>query len=268
MNGLSGKNLRLIIGAVVVALILAGVAVTVYLTQQNQDPRSRADEPNAVCTPPPAPTNVKIEYPNCEGQECSFTKANCTWETPPEASGSSVLVIEVESNTTVLEATYSAEIKKTVFDVTTQKTYKCSVSVFNSCGQTSNISSHQVLCDADIPFNTPTPTIFVAAAPTNTPTPTLTLSPTPTRTPTPTIRPSATPVPTTGSTPIPTVFATIAPTLVPTSIPAATLAPTTAPTLQPTAVPTIPNTGSTATTIGAIGIVLVLIVGGAILLIF
>lgn len=75
------KRTVLLIGALLIIVLLIGL--TVYVSQQQQEVRSRAfedvDTPidnqsalqsisptSAACTPPAAVANVRVEYPNCQ----------------------------------------------------------------------------------------------------------------------------------------------------------------------------------------------------------
>ena len=76
-----------IVTFVLLLLLAGGVVVGVYLVRQNQDVRSRADEPTFTaqeqtledqtqnqqnqgaqgsCTPPAEVTNVQVDYPACD----------------------------------------------------------------------------------------------------------------------------------------------------------------------------------------------------------
>jgi hypothetical protein len=127
--------------------------------------------------------------------------------------------------------------------------------------------------------NTPTPT--PTATPTKTPTPTPTKTPTPTRTPTPTA--TKTPTPTATNTPTQAPTATLAPTQTPTPTqePTLTFTPTpspfdqitNAPTPLPpintyTPTPTLAPAGSITQTIGIIGGIIIVVLGGIFLLVF
>jgi uncharacterized protein YkwD len=125
------------------------------------------------------------------------------------------------------------------------------------------------------PTNTSTPTNTPTSTPTKTPTSTPTRTSTPTATLTPTLTPTGTPTPTPTSIPLvvsPTasVSATLAPTATATLIPTATLTPTTviatATDVPPTATPSIAQPGGITSTIGILGGVIIVILGGIFLL--
>lgn len=194
--------------------ILGGIGITVFLLNQQQDTRSRAQVAptpilntilptstpaittpsptttlvaanNASCPALPAVIGVKVEYPGCQGTQCEFTQASCSWTESAGAVSYNVTVTQVESGTAVkTNESIPAETTKIIFPITQNKTYKCDVIAVSSCGSLSAVSSDQLLCEADAIIDTPTPVVI---PPTATPTvlPTATLAPT--KTPTPTI---------------------------------------------------------------------------------
>jgi hypothetical protein len=181
-------------------LFLVGIPATLYLVKQQQEPQSQAQQ---ACTPPAAPTNMDIDYPDCGdgtvGSQCDPSKALCRWDPVADAVSYNIVVTEVESSNVVL--TQSVTDTRLSFSVTPGNTYKCEVSAINSCQATGPTGSHQEVCAIDG---------LVTATPTATPTVPPT-TPTPTFTPTPTlitVLPTDTPAPTdifTTPTPIPTV---------------------------------------------------------------
>lgn len=194
----------LILGAVGFFLI-AGIAITLLLLKNSQDVRSRAQAlptpaitatpgvgsasptaplaqiNDAACPAPAATNNVLVDFPNCEGINCSFTDASCTWDASADATTYNVTITEVEAGTQVKQESLATGVLKTVFPVTQGKTYKCEVSAKNACGATGAATSHQLLCVVD-----------AMVSPTEAPTPTIA----PTATPTPTVAPTNTPIPT------------------------------------------------------------------------
>ena len=118
------------------------------------------------CTTPDAPQNVTVDYPSCQGTQCSFTDADCNWGAVSGAANYSVKVTEVDSNTVVKNTTVSSGTTYT-FPVTQNKTYRCDVSAVNSCGTAGAAGSGQALCAVDgltvstapsaTPVVTPTP---------------------------------------------------------------------------------------------------------------
>ncbi len=125
---------------------------------------------NNACQTPAAMTGVTVEYPYCEGEECSFVQADCTWNPASGASGYTVVVTEVDTNTVVKNETATPDTTKTVFPVTQGKTYKCDVSAVNACGQVGVASSHQLLCEVDGLVASPTPSLAPTPIATDTPT--------------------------------------------------------------------------------------------------
>jgi hypothetical protein len=196
--------------------VLGGIGITVFLLNQQQDTRSRAEAiptpiakavlptstPTAAIPSPtkaliaanaasscpalPAVTGVKVEYPGCQGAQCEFTQASCSWTASAGAVSYNVTVTEVETSTAIkTNESIPSGTTKIVFPITQKKTYKCDVVAVSSCGSLSVASSDQLLCEADAIISTPTPTIVVVP-PTATPIPP-TATPTPTKKPTPTI---------------------------------------------------------------------------------
>src|SRR3989344_2279491 len=195
--------------------ILGGIGVTVYLLNQQQDTRSGAQvvptpilntilptSTPAVTTPSPTTTliaandatcpalpavaGVKVEYPGCEGTQCEFTQASCSWTASAGAASYNVSVTEVETGTAVkTNESIPSGTTKIIFPITQKKTYKCDVVAVSSCGSLSPVSSDQLLCEADAIIETPAPTV---APPTTAPT--IPPTATPTKTPTPTLEPT------------------------------------------------------------------------------
>lgn len=209
------KIIGLIFGAI---LILVGIPATMYLVSQQQDTRSRADTsdfppptfPTAQPTQPvtaqqacselPAPGNVQVSYPNCDGDTCNFFQASCTWNAVTGAENYSVEVIEENTESIVLTQTVPSSTTKVVFDITQGNTYRCEVAGINTCGEAGVLASHSRLCEADALETDPTPT---PVPPTPTPT---TVAPTATPTPPPADAPTPTP-----TVPVKTVSPTLAP---------------------------------------------------------
>lgn len=225
-----------IILAIIIIVLLIGIPITVYFAKQQQETRSRAEE---TCQPPAAVSNVKVNFPNCEGDVCNFEQASCTFDAVSGAVTYSLKVTEVDSGSVIKSETLSSATK-IIFPVTNGKTYKCDVAAVNSCGQTGATGTDSKLC------------VIEGQLPTPSPTPTPTLTPVPTATPT--LTPTPTPVP--SGTPTPTVVV-VTSTPIPTSPPIVIL-PSSTPTPIPTLIP-----GNTATTIG-LGIGSAVIILGAI----
>lgn len=173
--------------------MLAAIPGTVYLVKQQQETRSRAQSTDSTCTPPGAVANVQIEYPNCQGNDCFFEEANCSWDAVTGAVTYNLKISELDTGSVVREESLNSATTKVVFAVTQGKTYKCDVTAVNSCGQTGGTGSDTRLCKVEgiVATSTPTPTV---PAPTNPPEVTATLTPTVTpvaiETPMPTLPPS------------------------------------------------------------------------------
>lgn len=173
------KRIFIIVG--IISLLIA-IPLTVYLSRQQQDVRSRAQEvsptPTPLCQVPPVVTSVKVEYPNCEGTQCSFVQANCSWDAITGVTSYAIEISQVESGEVVRSDSVNASTSRVVFSVVQDKTYQCDVSAVNSCG-TGPAGTHSLLCSVQGVVATPTP------APTTVPV----------STPIPTLVPTATPIP-------------------------------------------------------------------------
>ncbi len=178
-------NKKIILLGIIIFVLIGSIGVTLYLTQSSQDNRSGAQQiadegtDEQICPNPSSPSSVLVDYPNCEGTQCDFNKANCTWGDSLDATNYNVTVIQVESNQQVLSQTVPSSTTKVVFDVVQRTTYRCTVSAVNSCGSTSVSASAEQYCENDallestpapttpplttpIPTNSPVPTVFVA----------------------------------------------------------------------------------------------------------
>lgn len=194
--------------------VLGGIGITVFLLNQQQDTRSRAEviptpivkavlptstpavaipsptkalvaaNSSASCPALPAVSGVKVEYPGCQGTQCEFTQASCSWTASAGAVSYNVTVTQVESGIAVkTNESIPSGTTKIIFPITQKRTYKCDVVAVSSCGSLSVVSSDQLLCEADAIISTPVPTAVVVP-PTATPIPP---TATPTKKPTPTI---------------------------------------------------------------------------------
>ena len=174
------KTKGIILGFVIFTL-LAAIPLTIYLVKQQQDTRSRADEPS--CQTPQAPANVHVSFPNCEGDNCSFENASCSFDNVANAATYTVKITEVDTGTEIKSEILTPSTTKIVFPVTNGNTYKCDVAAVNSCGQAGSTASDSKLCVVEGALPTPTP-----VPPTSTPIPT--------NTPVPGVPPTSTPIPT------------------------------------------------------------------------
>ncbi len=170
-------NRKTVLVLLAVAAALIGVVIlTLYLLQSQQDVRSRAQTevtpaPTALpiqtqqsCPTPSIVQNVLVEFPNCNGDVCNFTEANCSWSSVAGATKYQLKISQVESGEVVKNEQVEAAVTKVVFPITQNKTYKCDVSAINSCGTSGPAGSHSLLCAADalvasptLPPPTPTP---------------------------------------------------------------------------------------------------------------
>lgn len=109
-------------------------------------------------TAPAAVTGVLVEYPECEGDSCSFVQASCKWDAVTDAASYNYTVTEVETSTQIQSATVGTETLRVVFPITQERTYKCDVYATNSTGQSGGTGTHSLLCSADALIDdTPTP---------------------------------------------------------------------------------------------------------------
>ncbi len=109
-------------------------------------------------TAPAAVTGVLVEYPECEGDSCSFVQASCSWNAVETAATYNYTVTEVDTGTQVQSSTVDTSILRVVFPVTQERTYKCDVFATNSTGQSGGTGSHSLLCSAEgLIDETPTP---------------------------------------------------------------------------------------------------------------
>ncbi len=123
------------------------------------------------CTTPQQTGNVEVAYPSCNGANCSFVEANCTWDAVSGAANYSVKVTEVESNTVIKNVTVNGSTTTYTFPVTQGKTYRCEIAAVNACGTAGPTGSGEALCAVD--------GLTVSTAPSATPVPSPTLTPSP-----------------------------------------------------------------------------------------
>jgi len=159
-------NKKLIIALAAVTALLGVVILTLYLLSQQQDVRSRADQPvdeqvsqQQSCPTPAQVQNVQVEFPNCTGDVCNFTEAACSWNAVAGATKYKLTVTQVESAAVVKNEEVDAALNRVVFPITQNKTYKCDVSAINSCGAVGVAGSHSLFCEVDALLDpTPAPT--------------------------------------------------------------------------------------------------------------
>ena len=227
------KKIALLLG---IAFIVITIPTVLFLISQRQDPRQRASDGDQVCPAPEATLSVLVDFPACsdDGINCDLSQASCEWDAVSGASSYLVTINQVEDGTFVKnnESVPTTTLKLT-FPITQNKTYKCSVIVVSACASQSIAVTDELLCEADAildPTATPAPT---TSAPTSAPIPTATLIP-----PTPTLQITNTPTPQ------------------PIFLPTATYTPT----------PTIVQPGGIMQTIGIVGGIMIVVVGGILLL--
>lgn len=223
---MASRKSLILLGIIFVLLIF--IPVVVFLIQQRQDIQSDAQRETTAdgqCTVPPPVTNVKVDYPNCDGTACSLSQANCTWDAvAADIANYKIIVTEVETSRVVETKTLPKETLKEVFPVQSEKTYKCDVSAVNACGTAGEPGTHSLYCSVGGIFPTAT------TAPIQ-----------------PTNPPQSTAVPTQP----------VVPTALPTALPAQ---PTRIPTAIPTPRPTmVPGDADTAMIIGGGGLAILLL---------
>ena len=168
-------NKKIIILLAAGLALLGVLALTLYLISRQQDPRSRADQPDQPiggqvsqqqsCPQPAQVQNVQVEFPNCTGDVCNFTEASCSWNAVAGATKYKLAVAQVESGEAVKSEEVDAALNRIVFPITQNKTYKCDVSAVNSCGAVGAAGSHSLFCEVDALIEpTATPTAPAKAA--------------------------------------------------------------------------------------------------------
>lgn len=170
-------NKRLLIGLIIAFLLLGGLGLSIFLSQQQQDVRQRAAEP----------------VPSCVSNQ-----AKCTWDAVANATTYHYKIIDVSSNAVISEGDIPSSTTQIAFTSQANKTYKCIVSAVNTCGVGPEGQAIATCSISPTPTNTPVP----LSTPTATPIPTPTATPAPTNTPIPTPTPTV-PVPTSTGCPLP-----------------------------------------------------------------
>src|SRR5437762_11912511 len=96
------KNKKVLIAVFGFIIIALGVGVTVLMLNQKQEVRSHAQvSDTSTCQPPGAVTNVKVDFPSCQGTSCDVTSADCTWDAVTGAVTYQYKITEVDSGTVV-----------------------------------------------------------------------------------------------------------------------------------------------------------------------
>jgi hypothetical protein len=98
---------------------------------------------------PGTPSNVLVSYPVCEGENCNFSQAKCTWGSASDAASYTVVIREVDTNTIIQNQSVSASTLTYTFPVTSGRTYECTVTAVSSSGQSGTSGSHSLLCQTD-----------------------------------------------------------------------------------------------------------------------
>lgn len=119
------------------------------------------------CTTPEQTGNVEVAYPSCNGAQCSFVEADCTWGAVTGAANYSVKVTEVDTNSVIKNVTVGGSTTTYTFPVTQNRTYRCEISAVNACGTAGPAGVGEALCEVDgltvstapsaTPLATPTP---------------------------------------------------------------------------------------------------------------
>ncbi len=99
-----------------------------------------------ACPVPDQVSSVLVEFPSCNGAQCSFVNASCSWGAVANASSYNLTVTEVESGKVVKSESEPTATTKVTFPVTQGKTYKCDVAAVNSCGNTGATGTFSLLC--------------------------------------------------------------------------------------------------------------------------
>lgn len=107
----------------------------------------RAAHAQASCPLPASPTNILVEYPGCQGDNCSLAQASCSWGAVAGATSYSVKITEVDTTTIIKSETVTTN-DVYLFPVTQNRTYRCEVSAINSCG-TGPAGQHELLCKVE-----------------------------------------------------------------------------------------------------------------------
>lgn len=111
----------------------------------------------SACQTPDAVSSVELNYPSCQGTQCNFTQADCTWAAVNGATSYSIKVTQVDSGTVTKTDTVAAPTVMYAFAVEQGKTYRCDIAAINSCGTSGPVGSAQALCSVDGQVGSPTP---------------------------------------------------------------------------------------------------------------
>ncbi len=114
--------------------------------------------PSGACTTPGAVSGVDFNYPSCQGTQCNFAQASCSWAAVNGAVSYTITVTQVESGTVTTTTTVTAPTVTYAFPVQQGQTYQCSITAVNSCGTSGAAGSAQALCTVDGQVSSPAPT--------------------------------------------------------------------------------------------------------------
>lgn len=123
-----------------------------------------------ACQAPAAVTGVEFTYPSCQGTQCNFTQASCSWAAVNGATSYNITITQVESGTVTSTTSVTAPTVTTTFSVVQGKTYRCDIAAVNSCGASGQVGSAQALCSVDGQVSSPQPTAPPQVIPTVVPT--------------------------------------------------------------------------------------------------
>lgn len=123
-----------------------------------------------ACQVPAAVTGVELNYPSCQGTQCNFAEANCSWAAVNGAASYSISVTQVDSGTVTTTTTVTAPTVTSAFPVEQGKTYRCDITAINSCGASGAVGSAQAVCAVDGQVSSPAPTTPPQVIPTVVPT--------------------------------------------------------------------------------------------------
>jgi len=102
-----------------------------------------------ACQTPAVVSSVELNYPSCQGTQCNFSEASCTWAAVNGAVSYSVKVTQIESGAITKTTTVTAPTVTDTFPVEQGKTYRCDIAAINSCGTSGEAGSAQALCSVD-----------------------------------------------------------------------------------------------------------------------
>jgi hypothetical protein len=111
-----------------------------------------------TCQAPAAVSGVELSYPSCQGTQCDFTQASCSWAAVNGAVSYSITVTQVETGSVTSTTTVTAPTVTYSFPVTQGQTYRCDITAVNACGASGVAGSAQALCAVDGQVASPQPT--------------------------------------------------------------------------------------------------------------